>query len=56
MELIHINRYTIFLGIREAGKKFKLELSSLIKEKFQEPYDETNIKNHYCPTKFLNKG
>ena len=45
MELLYINRYTIFSGTREAGKKFKLELGSLIKKKFPEPFDESNIKD-----------
>ena len=45
MEPIHINSYTIFLGTKEAGKKFKVELSDIIRKKFQEPYDESNIKD-----------
>jgi hypothetical protein len=50
MKTLYIDSYTIFFGASAAGRKFKIKLSELIKIKFQEPYDEINIKEilNFC--------
>ena len=50
MKTVKIDNYTIFFGSNEAGKKYKLKVSELIKVNFEEPYDETDIKSilNYC--------
>ncbi|MEP6597564.1 MAG: hypothetical protein ABJA71_16535 [Ginsengibacter sp.] len=45
MESKNINDYTVFFGAKNAGNKFKVILSKLIKNKFAEPFDESSIKD-----------
>jgi hypothetical protein len=50
MKTFKIDEYIIFIGAKVAGKKFKVKVSELIKAKFQEPHDETNIRGilNFC--------